>query len=146
MSRASTINVRQIRSLYWPTWRAAEKILRAHGYTKEEAEEKRQEIHMQVTGSACSSKDLTNRTLDAVLAIFLAIAQPANGARQAELADGPSRRIRYQIEQLRRQMQLTDVYIDGIAHKMHHRPFTACTEQQLQKILAALTYHSQRHP
>ena len=143
--KATRINRAQITSVYWPAWRAAEKCLTGSGnYTKNEAEEVRQEIHAAVTGCACSSKDLTNRQLDACLARFAAIATPGDGARQAELANGACKRVRYAIVQKQTAMKLTDGYIDQIAVNMHRRSLLQCDEAQLKSVLKALSYHEQR--
>jgi len=140
------INRAQITCVYWPAWRAAEKFLTGPGnYSKIEAEEVRQEIHVDVTGSACSSKDLTNRQLDACLARFAAIATPGDGARQAELADGACKRVRHAIGKIQTAMKLTDGYIDQVAVNMHRRSLLQCDESQLKNILKALTYHEKRH-
>lgn len=145
MPRNTRINDKQLKCLYWPRWRAAEKVLLAAGFSKEEADEKRKDIHRAVTGDECSSKDLTNRTLDEVLRHFAAISNPRDGRRQADLADGPAKRVRWQISQLRDRMNFSDAYVETLAIKMHRRSLVQCDEDQLKTILAALTYHENRH-
>jgi hypothetical protein len=147
MSRPAKINERQIKCKYWPAWRAAEKVLISAGHSKAETEEIRKEIHTAVTGSACSSKDLTNRLLDRVLAKFAAISAPSDGARQADLADGPCKRLRFAIREIQNRMKLADSYIEGMAASpLARRPLNQCDEAQLLDILKALTYHENRHP
>lgn len=146
MARNTRINDKQLRRIYWPSWRMAEKVLIAAGFTKEEAEEKRKEIHRLVTGAECSSKDLTNRTLDEALKKFAAISMPRNGKRQAELADGPAKRVRYKINHLRERMGLSEAYVETIAINMHRRAIIQMDEDQLKDVLTALTYHENRHP
>ena len=144
--KAKPINTAQLNRIYWPAWRAAEKCLTASGnYTKPEAEELRKDIHVAVTGSACSSKQLTNRQLDACLARFAAIATPRDGARQAELADGACKRVRYAIGKIQKAMALSDAYIESMSVNMHRRSIIQCDESQLKSILKALHYHEKRH-
>lgn len=145
MAKITRINSRQIKCIYWPAWRAAEKALIAGGHTKQEADEIRKEIHIAVTGSACSSKALINRQLDACLSRFSAISSPRDGARQAALADGACKRVRYAIRQIQTRMSLEDAYVESIAMNMHRRPLAQCDENQLKAILKALTYHENRH-
>lgn len=142
---AKCINTKQLTRVYWPRWRAAAKVLMHAGYSKEDADLVRKEIHLAVTGSECSSKELTNRTLDAVLQKFAAIATPSDGARQAELADGACKRARYAIRELQQLMSLTDAYIEAMALRIAHRPLLQCDEKQLKDIIKALTYHYNRH-
>lgn len=146
MARNTRINQRQLNVVYWPNWRMAEKVLLAAGFSKQEAEEKRKEIHQLVTGSACSSKDLTNRTLDKCLSEFAKISMPKNGKRQADLADGPAKRVRHKINRLRERMGLSDAYVETIAIKMHRRAIIQMDEAQLLDVLKALQYHENRHP
>ena len=145
MSRHTRINKSQLNSVYWPNWRAAEKVLISAGYSKAEAEETRKEIHTVVAGYACSSKDLTNRLLDDCLAKFSAIAAPANGARQADLADGPCKRCRFAIREIQERMKLPDSYIEAMATRIARRPLFQCDEPQLLDVLKALRIHEDRH-
>lgn len=145
MAKITRINDRQIKCVYWPAWRAAEKALIAGGHTKQEADDIRKEIHTAVTGSACSSKELINRQLDACLSRFAAIATPRDGVRQAELADGACKRVRYAIRQIQERMHLADAYVETIAVNMHRRSLIQCDEAQLKSILKALNYHEHRH-
>lgn len=143
---AKTINSRQLRSLYWPRWRDAEKVLMANGaHSKAEADEIRKDIHRAVTGRECSSKELTNRQLDEVLAKFMAIAQPRNGAAQARQAAQPCTRALYNIEQIRKALGLTENYVDSMARRIVKRPLAHCDESGLQKVLIALTKHAKRN-
>jgi hypothetical protein len=146
MARNTRINEAQLRRIYWPSWRAAEKVLIAAGLSKEETDEQRKEIHIAVTGSDCSSKDLTNRTLDEVLRKFAAISVPRDGRRQAELADGPAKRCRWQIERLRQEMGLSVAYVEEICINMHRAAIAHCDDAQLRKVITALQYHAHRHP
>ena len=145
MARITRINDRQIKCLYWPAWRAAEKVLIANNHTKAEADDIRKDIHTAVTGTACSSKDLNNRQLDACLARFAAISAPRDGMRQAALADGACKRVRHAIAQIQKRMELPDTYVESIAVNMHRCGYTMCNENQLKAILKALTYHENRH-
>lgn len=138
MARNSRINDRQLKRVYWPSWRAAEKMLVAAGFSKTEADEKRKEIHSAVTGSECSSKDLNNRTLDEVLRKFAAISNPRDGKRQADLADGPCKRLRFRIREFQYRLQVDDSYVDAIAKQMRYPRRDLCDENQLRNILAAI--------
>lgn len=146
MARNSRINARQIKCVYWPSWRAAEKVLIAAGFSKTEADEKRKDIHKAVTGSECSSKDLTNRTLDEVLRKFAVISNPRDGKRQADLADGPCKRYRFAIRTIQQRMQVDDAYVAGIASRMRYPAnLELCDERQLRDILTALDKHEKRN-
>lgn len=142
---AKRINKAQLTRIYWPRWRAAEKVLIRAGFTKPEAEEKRKEIHITVTGSDCSSKDLTNNQLDNCLGKFLAISDPNNGTAQADAADQPLARIRWNINQIQRRLGLTAAYIDGMAANIARCGYAFCDELQLKAILTALIIHEKRH-
>ena len=142
---AKCINTKQLNCVYWPQWRTAAKVLMRAGYSKEDADLVRKEIHLAVTGSECSSKELTHRTLDALLQKFAAISAPSNGARQAELADGACKRARHTIRELQQAMNLTDAYIEVMASRIARRPLTQCDENQLKDIIKALNYHHNRH-
>lgn len=137
---AKRINRNQLTGLYWPAWRAAEKALIASGaYDKAEAEALRAEI----TGG--SSKDLTNRQLDACLQKFLAISQPTNGTAQADQADQPLKRVRFVIGQIQARLGLPDSYIEGMAVNIARCSYQFCDEGQLKNILKALKIHENRH-
>ena len=144
--KAKSINTAQLNRIYWPAWRAAAKSIIASGsFTKAEAEEIRKDIHVAVTGSACSSKQLTNRQLDACLARFASMSAPSDGARQAELADGACNRVRFAIRKIQTSMRLEDSYVESIAVNMHRRSVIQCDEYQLKSVLKALNYHAKRH-
>lgn len=142
---AKRINRKQLTRLYWPGWRAAEKILLANHHDKAEAEELRKQIHVEVTGSACSSKDLTNRQLDLILGRFAAISKPADGAYQARQADQPMARIRHKIGEIQQRMSLSDAYVDAMARRIAKRPLEHCDEDGLRDVLSALVIHEKRH-
>jgi hypothetical protein len=144
MSRNTPINESQL-GLYRREWSKARRVLRAAGFSSQETEDHRYEIHRLVTGSDCSSKDLTNRTLDGCLKEFAKISSPFDGRRQADLADGPSKRVRWQIQRLKTDLGLSDAYVETIAVNMHRRSIIQCDEPQLKSVLAALTYHEIRH-
>ena len=142
---ARRINRKQLTRLYWPAWRAAEKVLLANHHDKAEAEEIRKQIHVEITGSACSSKDLSDRQLDRVLGRFDAISKPSDGAAQARHADQPMARIRFKIAEIRKRMDLPDAYVDAMARRIAKRPLEHCSEDGLRDVLAALVKHEQRH-
>lgn len=146
MPRPKHINRNQLCGLYWPEWRKAEKVLIAAGFSKDEAEEKRMDIHVAVTGEQCSSKDLKNRQLDEVLRMFAQIAQPNNGARQADLADGECKRLRFAITEAARRVGYDDASVETMALRMTRRSLIQCDEAQLKTILQALKIHETRHP
>lgn len=145
--KIKTINIRQLRALYWPTWNAAAKVLKEQaGYTKEELESFRKETHRQVAGRDCSSKDLINRQLDECLKRWSAIGAPTDGKRQADLADQAATRVRYLIRQIQKNLGLSDGYIESMSLRMTRRSFLQADEAQLLSILKALRYHENRHP
>lgn len=145
MARPKRINKNQLNSLYWPEFRKAERVLIAAGFSKAEAEEQRKDIHKAVTGTACSSKDLTNPELDRVLREFLKISAPNNGTRQADLADGQCKRYRHVIKGLATKIGVDDAYVAGIASRMRYpTDLEQCDERQLRNILTALDEHAKR--
>lgn len=145
MARPKRINKNQLNSLYWPEWRKAEKVLISAGYSKEEAEQERKDLHVAVTGTACSSKDLTNDELDELLRKFLKISNPKNGKRQADLADGKCRRYRHVIKELATKIGVDDAYVAGIAKQMRYpTDLEQCDKLQLRNILTALDTHAKR--
>lgn len=141
---AKYINILQIRRIYWPAWREAEKTLMRNDHSKDEADEIRKDIHKAVTGSACSSKELTNRTLDAVVAKFAAISAPRDGKRQADLADQDCERVRFKIREIQARMSLDADYIETMAVNIARTAYKFCNEAQLKSILKALVYHENR--
>ena len=142
---AKRINKNQITGVYWPNWRAAEKVLLANDHSKAECEEIRKEIHIAVTGSDCSSKDLTNKTLNECLKKFATIATPNDGKRQADLADQPLKLVRFRIKQIQDRLRLPDAYIESTAVNIARCAYKFCNEEQLTNILIALTKHENRH-
>lgn len=137
---AKRINRKQLTRLYWPEWRKAEKVLiNSGGYSKAEAEALRAEI----TGG--SSKDLTNRRLDECLAKFHAISNPTDGKAQADAADQPLKRVRWNISQIQARLGLPDAYIEGMAVNIARCGYAFCNEEQLKNILIALQTYENRH-
>lgn len=143
---AKRINKAQINGVYWPAWRDAERVLiKIAGYSKAEAEEARKDIHRDVVGVACSSKDLTDRTLDEVLRKFAKISRPTDGAYQAEKARGPIIRLRFAINKLSKELGMSETAVESMAQRMCKRHFDHCDESQLTKIIQALKIHETRH-
>jgi len=61
---------------YWAEFNAAAKVLQSHGYSTAECEDWRAETTLKACGRAVSSRDLTNRDLDMMLAHFRAVTDP----------------------------------------------------------------------
>jgi hypothetical protein len=136
----------QLTRLYWPRWRAAEKVLIQQGQqSKDEAEATRKEIHQQVLGYECSSKDIPANKLDDILGKFAAISMPNNGKAQAHHADQPLARIRFKITEVMKRMNLTTDYVNAMAVRIAKRPLMHCDEAGLTKVLSALNTHEKRH-
>lgn len=137
------ISEKQLRALYWPSWNKARKVLLANHHSKEDAEEIRKAIIAKQ--GVESSKLLNNRQLDEVLKAHVAISDPRDGKRQAELADQALKRVRHRIGTTMQELGLTDQYVEGIAQQMFLRPIAQLTEAQLVKVSQALQTHANRH-
>lgn len=85
---------------YWREWGRARKVLRAAGYTAQEADAERHELHAQALGHDKPHADLTNADFDKVLAAFLAISESDNLDAQIAGQTGSRRRLEYSIEKL----------------------------------------------
>jgi hypothetical protein len=93
------MNLQQMR-LYRGEWAKARAILReqARARTPETEEYERMLIHEQVTGTRCSSKDLTNEQLDHVLAAFYVITANLEAYNDAKAQ--PETRCRYVVDDI----------------------------------------------
>ena len=98
--------------LYIGTWlRVKDTLIRLGGYSKEEAEAKRHEIHAEALGKAKSSKAFTNADLDRVLDAFqsyLGLTDPRQSKRAVE---EPRKRALYAI----RGLGFDSSYIEKVA-------------------------------
>lgn len=106
-------------SLYWRTWSKVRKtLIELGGYSKEDADAERHEIHRQALGSDKSSSSLNNRDLDAILDHFrtyLTLADgPTTGPSRAEVQ--PCKRLIWAIEQT----GLPEAYLAAIARDQFH--------------------------
>lgn len=143
MNRApKSINEKQLRRLYWPSWNAAKKVLTACHHSKEDAEEIRKSI-LEKQGVE-SSKLLNNRQLDEVLKAHAAIADPRNGKLQAQLADQASKRVRFRIAKAAEELGYTQAQIEGVSQQMFRRPIAQLNEAQLIKVSQALNTQAER--
>lgn len=138
------ISEKQLRALYWPSWNRARKVLIANDHTKEEAEEIRKEILAKQ--GVESSKVLNNRQLDECLKAHLAISDPRNGKRQAQLADQALNRVRHRIAEAAAKLGYDQEKVEGVSQQMFRRPIAHLTEAQLVKVSQALQTHVNRQP
>jgi hypothetical protein len=101
-------------SLYWRTWSKVRKVLIDFGgYSKEDADAERHEIHRQALGNDKSSTALTNRDLDAILDHFQSYLVLADGP-----STGPSRAASQPVSRLIwaiSQTGLPEPYLESIA-------------------------------
>lgn len=93
------MNLQQMR-LYRGEWAKARAELRKQGraLSAETEEYERMLIHEQVTGTRCSSKDLSNEELDQVLAAFYAISAQID--RYLDTKAQPQTRCRYLVDDI----------------------------------------------
>lgn len=101
-------------SLYWRTWSKVRKtLIEMGGYSPADADAERHEIHRQALGADKSSKEITNRDLDAILDHFqsyLVLAEgPTTGPARTE--SQPVKRLIYAIQQT----GLPEPYLESIA-------------------------------
>lgn len=99
---------------YWREWAKVRKVLmEMGGFSSTSAADARHEIHAQALGRSKSSKDLTNRDLDAILDHFAAylvlVEGPSTTPARADVQ--PTRRLIWSIEHL----GLPDPYLQAIA-------------------------------
>lgn len=132
--------------LYWRDWSACRKALVASGLPPQEADAMRTHLTTQALGKSVSSKALTNRQLDRVLAAFRAISRPTDDAAQLHAADQDLIRTRAKLQALTDDAGLTPAYVEGMAARIAKHPLADCTAHELRKILAAVNYHLERHP
>lgn len=101
-------------SLYWRTWaKVRASLIDLGGFSKEDADAERHEIHKQALGTDKSSKLFNNRDLDKILDGFqsyLVLAEgPTTGPTREKLQ--PCQRLIYAIEKL----GLPEPYLESIA-------------------------------
>lgn len=100
--------------LYWKTWGQVKKtLIEFGGFSKEEAEAERHQIHIAALGKDKSSKLLNNRDLDTILDHFRSYLVLADGpTKDPKRADvQPCTRLIYAIEST----GLPDAYLEAIA-------------------------------
>lgn len=136
--------------MYRPEWAKASKRLKAAG--RDGSDAARMKIHALVTGFECSSKDLTNRELDAVLLHFRTIINHV-GEFPAILAFEQSALVccRFASRRLAREAVETvkdddhaDRYIEGISRQMFKNNTKMLDLTQWQAICAALKIQAGR--
>ena len=120
-------------SLYWRTWAGVRKtLIEMGGYSKEDADQERHEIHKQALGSDKSSKLLNNRDLDKILDHFRAYLVLADGPTTgpARADSQPTKRLIYAITQT----GLPEPYLESIARdQFGTSDWRALDEHQLTK-------------
>lgn len=121
-------------SLYWRTWSKVRKVLiEMGGYSKEDADAERHEIHRQALGNDKSSTALNNRDLDAILDHFQSYLVLADGPRK-----GPTRAETQPVSRLIwaiNQTGLPEPYIESIARdQFGTSDWRALNEAQLSKL------------
>ncbi len=136
--------------MYRAEWAKCQKRLREAG--RDASDEVRYTVHQLVTGFRCSSKDLDNAALDAVLLWFRTKLHAA-GEWQAFLAHQRSPLIccRHAARRLCRLALATittdkgaDAYIEGICRQMFRKDTQMATVEDWEKICAALKFQGYR--
>jgi hypothetical protein len=104
---------------YRAEWAKALAALRRYNRaaTPAAAEAERMRIHQQVTGSPCSSKDLTNDEYDQVLALFYAWSRADDLDAQLDQIQQPARRCRW--------------LADDLIHRINAQLLTSDREKQM---------------
>lgn len=122
--------------LYIGTWlRVKKTLITLGGFSKEEAEAKRHEIHTEALGKDKSSKEFTNADLDRVLdafQVYLGLSDPRQSKRAVEQ---PRKRALHAIHALGH----TDAYIAAICQdRFGHTNLDALSESDLWKLKITL--------
>ncbi|WP_193214974.1 hypothetical protein [Luteolibacter marinus] len=118
---------------YWQRWNKVRTLLTSAGeFSKEDAEAERHEIHRAALGKDKSSKELTNRDLDAIFDHFdkylVLLDGPKSGPDRADVQ--PVKRLIYAIEQL----GLPDRYLESISRdQFKTSDWRSLTERQLTR-------------
>ena len=132
-------------SLYWREWARAKKALVDNlGLSPADAEKERGEITIEALGKKVSSKALTNRQFDKVLASFRAISRPEDTAAQIDAMNQPEKRMRWKIEQIIQELEMPAHYVDATCEKIVGCNYKTADCNDLRKILAAFTKHRNR--
>lgn len=132
------------KALYWRRWSAVRRhLIDLAGMTPAEADEERHEIHRAALGRDKSSKDLTNRDLDAILDHFaqhLVLAEgPVRAKRSEEM---PRKRRIWAIERL----GLPETYLESICRdQFQTSDWRQLPQHQLDAFRFTATARSRTH-
>lgn len=104
---------------YWREWSKIRKMLVEMGdFSKEDADAQRHQIHIRALGKNTSSKDLTNRDLDAIFSHFQTYLVLIDGPSKAPDQDGECKRLIWAITQL----GLDEPYLASISQDQFGTP------------------------
>jgi hypothetical protein len=132
-------------TLYWREWATVRRHLMADlGWTASSADAFRHALHVRALGYDKSHTAFNNRDFDAILGIFRAVSRAHDVEAQLRQIEQPLERCRRALRDLQDELALSDAYVDGIARKICHKSVSDCTERDLTKVIAALSYHRRR--
>lgn len=145
MNRAQT-------SLYFREWGLVRKWYVVRGIDPKQADAKRHALHRTALGEDKSSKDFSNRDLDAVLAAFRAVHDGGNLDAQLDQLDQPAHRRAVLLEQCidaagemhrlgdarLREREARIGYVRGTAKNVVRKEPADCSDAELGKVLGCL--------
>ena len=130
---------------YWGDWGAAKRALQIRfGWPQKDVENFRHTLHFRALGHDKSSKSLTKKETDKVVAVFRAIANPNDRAGQVELLNQGKIRAVEKIRALCGENDISEEYLSGMSQKICKKPTSDCSERELVKVIIALTKHLKR--
>ena len=107
------------KSRYWRDWSKIRKMLVEMGdFSKEDADAERHEIHRRALGRDKSSKDFTNRDLDAIFDHFQTYIVLIDGPQKTAGPDGECKRLIWAITQT----GLPEAYLEAISQDQFGTP------------------------
>lgn len=144
-------------NLYWRKWSACKRALAKLGRPTDDAA--RHALHQQALGVAKSSKHLTNRDLDRVLAAFASFTAPSDLTQQLRADEQPEVRRRHNEQGCRdlvaRLPQVAAAadpaayaahYLDSVARSVTGRAFAELDDTQLARIYGILRHRLGKLP
>jgi hypothetical protein len=136
-------------ALYWREWAACKVVRKARGLCA--TDEARHALHAQALGMDKSTKDLTNRDFDRILAIFRTFSRPDDLNAQLRAEDQPEVRKEVSIAQayevldelnlLGKEFKGEDArerYLNGTAWAIFKRPVRDLDDEESAKLCGVL--------
>lgn len=132
--------------LYLYEWGCARRVFRKQGFSSQEADAKRHELHIQAMGRDKSHYDFTNSDFDKVLGAFRAISKPADLISQLEALNGRTKRLIFGIRRTAAKMKVGEAYIAAISERQTGRKsdLEQLNEDELENVRIALCLEFRR--